>query len=165
MTEWRDVVGYEGLYRVSSDGEIEHLKRNILLSQSTTALGYSVVTLFKNGSKLMVRVHRLVAQAFIPNPDDKPQVNHKDGKKQNNRVDNLEWNTQLENNRHARQTGLNPPLRGERNGSSKLTSTEVESIKELLKVGELPQHKIGRLFGVSQGTVSLINSGMLWSHI
>ena len=102
--EWRPVVGYEGLYEVSNLGRVKSLnyhstgKEGILRQKTTKKLGYKLVTLSKNGKKEFFRVHRLVAQAFIPNQDNLPCINHKDEKPSNNRVDNLEWCTYQYNN-------------------------------------------------------------------
>lgn len=91
---WKDIEGYEGLYQVSNMGRVRSLRKNIILRQSITN-GYEKAALYKNkkGYKYFL-IHRLVANAFIPNPDNLPQVNHKDENKLNNCVDNLEWCTQ-----------------------------------------------------------------------
>lgn len=83
------------------------LKRGRVLSQRITEKGYLDCGITHEGKTKTIRAHRLVAEAFIPNPENKPQVNHKDGNKLNNCVDNLEWNTSTENVRHAWKTGLN----------------------------------------------------------
>ena len=104
--EWRDVVGYEGLYQVSNFGRVKSLPRNgtvnmvRILRPNIKKTGYINYALQKNNALKTFLAHRLVAQAFMPNPDNLPQVNHIDGDKTNNRVDNLEWCTQLENIRH-----------------------------------------------------------------
>jgi hypothetical protein len=102
---WKDVKGYEGLYQVSNLGRIKSIirKGKILSNKSHR---YISVIFYKNKLRKNIRVHRLVAGAFIPNPENKPQVNHIDGNKKNNNVNNLEWNTQLENIRHAYRTGI-----------------------------------------------------------
>ena len=115
---WKDVIGYEGLYQVSNLGRIKALKKCVIqtnrsyimkekiIKQNILYSGYYYVNLYKNNKVNRVLVHRVVSQAFIPNTDNKPQVNHKDGNKLNNCVDNLEWVSASENNYHAIKTGL-----------------------------------------------------------
>ena len=91
MEEWKNVIGYEGLYEVSNKGNVRNVRRNTLLKLSKNYYGYIQVWLYKNGIRTGFKVHRLVAQAFIPNPDNLPQINHKDEDKLNNCVENLEW--------------------------------------------------------------------------
>ena len=95
---WKDVVGYEGLYKISNLGNVYSLYTNKELSKVTRKDGYQYVSLSKNKSRKLKLIHRLVAEAFIPNPDNLPIINHKDEKPSNNRVDNLEWCTYSYNN-------------------------------------------------------------------
>ena len=97
---WRDIKGYEGLYQVSNWGKVRNGKGQIMF-QEPNHKGYMRVRLVKSGNKKNKRVSRLVAEAFIPNPDNLPQVNHKDGNKMNNSFTNLEWITMEENIEHA----------------------------------------------------------------
>lgn len=112
---WKDVVGYEGLYVVSTLGNVLGTKRNIILKQSTNRKGYRQVVLSKHGEQKTMSVHRLVAEAFILNVNNKPQVNHIDGDKRNNRVTNLEWATNSENQLHAWSNGLQKDVSGSNN--------------------------------------------------
>ena len=93
MEEWRAVPGYEGLYEVSNKGNVRNVRRNTLLRLQKTNDGYIRVFLYKNGIRTVLSVHRLVAKIFIENPDNLPQVNHRDENPSNNNVDNLEWCT------------------------------------------------------------------------
>ena len=108
---WKDIPGYEGLYQVSNLGKVKslnkyHHKREQILKSRITKYGYYETALCKNGKMKFIGTHRLVALAFIPNLLNKEQINHKDGNKLNNFVDNLEWCTSLENIHHAIRTGL-----------------------------------------------------------
>lgn len=112
--EWRDVIGYEGLYQVSNLGRVRSLDRYACCKNNSQRLikgrvlafdydkdGYPRVCLSNNGKHITVQVHRLVAQAFLPNPDNLPCINHKDECITNNRVDNLEWCTYKYNNNYG----------------------------------------------------------------
>lgn len=117
--EWKEIKGYEGKYIISNYGEIISLPRykqnksklqyvepKEILRYVNPKNGYVYVQLWNNANYKNIRLHKLVAQTFIPNKDNKPQINHIDGNKQNNRVDNLEWCTSSENIKHAYKIGL-----------------------------------------------------------
>lgn len=102
MQEWKPVVNYEGLYVVSNDGQVKSLFRyKRTLKQSVGKHGYCTVELFKNGKSKRLLVHRITAQAFIPNPNCFPQINHIDENRLNNSVNNLEWCTAKYNANHG----------------------------------------------------------------
>lgn len=103
---WKDIPGYEGYYIVSSLGRVYSVKKKLLKVPWLTQRGYHEIALYRNTDRKVWKVHRIVAVAFIPNPNHKPQVNHLDGNKINNRLDNLEWVTAKENVIHAFATGL-----------------------------------------------------------
>lgn len=116
--EWKDIKEYEGLYQISNMGRVKsiHYHRSRLavdkcLVPRIPPDRYPYVGLFKNGKLKHVYLHRLVAEYFIPNPDNKPYVNHKDGDKTNNRVDNLEWVTAKENTLHQYRVLHKVPIR------------------------------------------------------
>lgn len=106
MEMWKEIPGTEGQYQISNYGKVRTVKTGRVLTPAIDERGYERVCLFKYDRERRYKVHRLVAITFIPNPDNKPQVNHKDGNKRNNFVDNLEWVTNEENMRHANATGL-----------------------------------------------------------
>lgn len=116
---WKDIKGYEGLYQISDVGRVKSLDQYIKCKKNNKRLikgkilktyinenGYEWVRLYNNTKRKIYRVHRLVAEAFIDNPENKPCVNHKDGNKENNKLDNLEWCTHSENMKHAFQNKL-----------------------------------------------------------
>ena len=102
IEEWRDVPGYEGLYEVSDWGRVKNIKTGRILKPANNGWGYLFVVLCKNGIKTAAKIHRLVAYAFIPNPQNLPQINHRDEDKTNNSVDNLEWCTCEYNNNYSK---------------------------------------------------------------
>ena len=116
---WKDVSGYEGLYKISNYGRVmimsrfqdkgrfSHFSKQRTKLQFKNQRGYLRIGLIKNGKNKNFSVHRLVAEAFIPNPENKEQINHIDGNKENNHTSNLEWCTGKENCTHAFKNGLN----------------------------------------------------------
>ena len=176
---WKDIEGYEGIYQVSSNGNVKSLSRMILftsklnkkyerpygektLSPKVDKDGYLLVNLYLNKSPKTHKVHRLVATHFIDNLESKPQVNHIDGMKTNNEVQNLEWVTPKENLAHASLEGL---LRvGSSHGNSKLTEKQIIEIFNLSKSG-LSQSKIGEMFNVNQNAIWKILNRKTWSHV
>jgi hypothetical protein len=148
---WLPVVGYESSYSVSNLGRIKsldrylpssygkvQLKKGMILRQSRTTHGYLKVELSFNGLKKSKRSHRLVAEAFIPNHFRKEQVNHINGIKDDNGVENLEWCTQQENIIHALANNLMKLNPGEQHPKAKLNWETVKEIRIRLENGELP---------------------------
>lgn len=175
MTEkWMPVVGWEGLYEVSSQGRVRSLprfyksgsKQGIVLSPTLFTTGYLYVMLHPGRKK--ATVHSLVAKAFLENKDNKKQINHKDGIKSNNQIANLEWCTCSENALHAYKTGLRVPTKGTEKGdkcpSSKLNGVQVLAIKIRLEKGESCK-SIARDYPVQVGTIGHIKAGTTWTHI
>jgi hypothetical protein len=173
--EWRPIKEYEGLYEVSDTGLVKALEKRVergkcnrtwkehIKKYGVDSKGYLRVTLSKDGTNKTYKVHRLVATAFTPNPDNLPQVNHIDGNKSNNCVSNLEWCTQSENMRHAFNTGLNHN-NGEFNSQSKLTQEDVELIRTVYKPRdkEFSTVALAKKYGVHRKTITRIITGQYW---
>ena len=115
MEEWLNISGYEGLYQVSNLGKVRSFKSGKwqTLKNRLTPRGYYIVTLYKDGKATSKWVHRLVAQAFIPNPENLPQINHEDEDKLNNAASNLEWcDSKYNNNYGTKKERLKKSLKG-----------------------------------------------------
>jgi hypothetical protein len=149
---WKDVVGWEGLYEVSNlgrvkslDKTIKHNNKNCLanirgrLLKQCKATGYCKIVLAENAHKVSASVHRLVAEAFIPNSESKRTVNHKNGIKTDNRVENLEWATQKENVHHAYQNKLAVGKKWTRQVINTETGEIYNSVTLAAKMHNIPQ--------------------------
>lgn len=142
MEIWKDIKDYEGRYQVSNLGRIRSLLDCFLEPKEPTikktyigTQGYEVVSFYKHTKMQLKKVHRLIAEAFVQNPDNKPFINHINGIKHDNRLDNLEWCTPKENMVHARDTGLNIRKKGEESNRSAWTNQEVIEIKTDINAG------------------------------
>ena len=162
MKEWRDIKGYESLYQVSNLGRVKSLgnsksKKEKILSLSTRKDGRLQVCLYKNGASKMFKVHRLVAEVFIPNPNNLPQINHKDENPKNNTIGNLEWCTAEYNmNYGSRNTRISRANKGisrnkdiSRNkGSKNARARKVQCITTGKKFNTIKE--AGEYYGLSQ---------------
>lgn len=174
---WKDVTGYEGAYQVSNFGNVrsldriiktssgkEYFEKGVTKSQRLNADGYPRVTLSKHSKKTNHRVYRLVAIEFIPNPHNKPQINHINGIKTDNRVENLEWCTIQENIKHSNETGLAKVASGENHIWATLTDEQVLDIYKRSNSGE-PQLDIAKDYNTSISVVSRIKNGRRWANL
>lgn len=169
---WKYIEGYEGQYQVSNKGRVRSVTRKdnlnrirkgkILKLFSDNNKGYLAVDLFGKKKK----VHRLIAQTFIPNPLNKPQVNHIDGNKVNNEVGNLEWATKEENIQHSFNEGL-VSRKGEKNSQSKLTAEDVRYIRANYKFRDekFGSRALAQKFAVHKTTINRIIRGEKWRDI
>ena len=170
---WKDIKGYEGSYQVSNLGRVKSLSREIyfsnrdyinltkeiILKPGNNGKGYLCVSFSKNNRQKSFRVHRLVAKAFIPNLKNKPQVNHKDGDKKNNCIENLEWCDNYENFQHALKNNL--IASGVRAGMSKLTKRQVLEICKDSRSFRV----LGKIYGVNSSNISDIKNRKSWKRI
>lgn len=169
---WRDVVGYEGFYKISNLGKVISVNRIDVRGQHRKPVeksqrlnnGYFVTTLHKDKVRKTMKVHRLVAMAFIPNPENKPQVNHKDGNKLNNHLDNLEWCTAKENTIHARDNNL-LSIVGVNNYQTNLTERDVQIMRWMVNIAGFSYQSTADFFETTKSTVGYIIKGRSWKHL
>jgi hypothetical protein len=173
MEIFKDIEGYEGYYQISNLGKVKSLHRIVdnhsgfkkvlkekFLNPNISKTGYYVVSFKKNNIKKTFKVHRLIANSFIPHVKDKKFVNHINGIKTDNRIENLEWCTILENNLHARKTGLVNDS-GCNHVSSKLTEEQVVFIiKSSLKLKDL-----GNMFNVDFTTIYKVKKRITYKNV
>ena len=163
MEIWKPVKGYEDSYEVSSLGNVRGLKYNIILKPHIKNK-YLAVNLYKDTCKHFY-VHRLVAEAFIPNVLNLPEVNHIDCDKHNNSAENLEWCNRIRNLNHSYENGLKRI--GESHGQHKLTEQEVLQIRnEYVKNSkDKSLHKLAEKYNVHWSTIQAIVTGRIWKHL
>ena len=172
---WKYIPGYHKYYQVNKSGKIRSVTRTItdkvghvytiksrhIIPEINKNNGYLMVHLCKNGIRKALYVHKIVAEAFIPNEDHLPVVNHKNGNKLDCRASNLEWCTYSENNKYAYDTGLKP--KGEGHYKSVLTEKDVKKIRSEGKWGTFQE--IANMYGVSGATIRDILLNRTWSDI
>lgn len=149
-------------YEISNYGNVFSNKRNKYLKLCPQK-GYRIVCLLNNHKQYVKMVHKLVALAFIPNPHNYLEINHIDGNKANNNVNNLEWCNHLQNMQHAMKNQLVPAMKGISNGRAILTDSQVIEIYKLK--GILTGVKIAKKYNISTSTVSSILKKKTWKHI
>lgn len=160
MEEWKIINGYSN-YEISSCGRIRNIKGNIR-KQQTHYKGYKIISLRgDNGKRKTLKVHRLVAEAFIKNNENYDQVNHIDTNKTNNNVENLEWCNNSQNQKHAFQNKLKNN-HGINNPNCKLTTDQV---KEILKNKNETSIYFAKKYNVSRSTISKIRTHKNWRFI
>lgn len=159
-----DVLNFEGRYLVTDDGKVWSNLRNKFLKPGLDKDGYEIVCLHKNGVAYWFRLHRLIAKTFIPNPDGKPEINHIDGNKRNNSIDNLEWVTSSENKYHAFKHNLKEKTVGEKHGMHVLSNKQVQMIRFIYGLGGVSQSTIGKIYGVRQEQICRIVNYKSWKE-
>ncbi len=180
MEIWKDINGYEGYYQISNQGNVRsvdrfdgvHDRKGTIIRHGLKQNGYLQVGLRKHGTRKWFGVHRLVAIHFIKNPDNKPQVNHIDGNKQNNTVENLEWVTEKENQNHAARIGLRDNMpKGEKHANYGKYGANSRSAKPVIrrdpKTGETKLYKakiLAKDEGFDVTSISKCCHGKLKTH-
>ncbi|MED5492674.1 MAG: NUMOD4 domain-containing protein [Pseudomonadota bacterium] len=174
---WKPISGYEGLYEVSNLGRVKSLGRmrvtkgggkswlpERIKAASSQREGYVSAHLYKNSKMSKRYIHRLVAEAFLANPNSLPQVNHLDGDKANNAATNLEWCSASDNCRHAVDFEIYQTARGEQSAMAKLTEESVIEIRQMAASGWL-HREIAEIFGVGRKAVTKIVNRQRWKHV
>lgn len=167
---WVDIPEYEGIYLVSNMGRVKVLararKKSFIMKQWLNQNGYLQLLLIKGEKPKRFGVHRLVCLSFLPNPADKPQINHINFIRTDNRLVNLEWCTCKENLDHTRNHGRMPRLNmeGQLNTNSKLTESDIYELYNHLKMGGQKRDFYLRK-GVGKATINEIINGKRWSHL
>ena len=154
-------------YLVYSDGRIYSVRNDIFLKPCINNRNYLTVRLYVNKKRVQVSVHRLVGIAFLePSPNDKPDINHKDGDKRNNDISNLEWTNDSENGKHAYKIGLKDvrKLQGEQSSSAILDNNTVLEIRKLRAAG-WKLRELSDRYGIHVGHISKVASGKSWKHL
>jgi DNA-binding transcriptional regulator YiaG len=160
---WKDVVGYEGIYIVSSLGNIKNIKTGRDISLCTN-LGYARISLSKNGNIINRTVHSLVMESFVGVRHKNFVINHIDGNKSNNTIYNLEYCSQSYNRKEDFRTGRQS-FKGEKNNKSKLTELKVLEIVELRKQKKISYRALATLYNVHFTGISNIFNGHTWSEL
>lgn len=156
--------GTEYDYYIHNNGIVENSKTGKIICQSIKINGYSHVILHKDCKNKYMTAHRLVAMHFIPNTENKPEVNHIDGNKQNNHYLNLEWVTSSENKKHCYVKGL-ASHRGIKNKQVKLSENDVLEIRKLFSQSSFSRIELVKMFKISKSHVDRILRKESWSHI
>lgn len=162
-TQWKSIKGYEGLYEVSNTGLIRNVKRNSLLAY-TTSRGYLKARLWdsKRGIARMHRVHRLVAEAFVPNPFNLPEVNHLDENKENNKAENLAWCSHADNIKHSIASGKIPTTKVAQFSLEGEYIRDFQSASEAERVTGIPRTHICKVILGRYGFKSA--GGFIWKQ-
>jgi phage RecT family recombinase len=175
---WINIKDYEELYKISNCGRIKNLERKIkkwngfrthkekIIKQFFSEDGYLRVQLWKNGENKKYQVARLVGESFIPNIDNKPEINHRNGIKTDNRATELEWATHKENISHSINSGLKGDIkRGGQLPQTILKEGDISMIRQIYAEGNTTQNELSEMFNVSRGAINNITNGRNWKHI
>jgi hypothetical protein len=157
IEQWKDIKGYEGFYQVSNLGNVKNIKRNTIRKLKEDNSGYLHCLLSANAVRKTFLVHRLVAAAFIDNPENKPFINHINANRSDNCVENLEWCTQKENINHSRKMGnqFHSTLKGEKHHNTQISDERVTLMRKARQLG-MTHKDIAMLVGISVSYTTMI---------
>ena len=165
---WRDVEGSGGMYKISTYSRVKSFKWGYAKILKPCLRGtYLAVNLFFGGKRNSLNIHVLAARTFIPNPEDKPEVNHRDGNKFNCHISNLEWTTSAENTQHAFKMGLVTRAQGAENSRAKLTESQVREILRICIPGDrtFGIAALSRKFGTSESIIRRVVQGKTYKNV
>lgn len=175
---WKNITGYEGLYQISDTGLVKSLKRTCnskngklrivpekILTPKLDKDGYLVLHLSKNNKRWYISIHRLVGLNFISNVFNFPEINHKDGNKLNNNVNNLEWCTTKKNVQHSFDIGLNIPKKGSKRAMSKMTEEKVIEVRNRYKNENISLKILSKDYNICAQTLHSIINRKTWKHV
>lgn len=173
MEIWKDIVGFEGIYKISNTGRVVSLPKTKIecgrksgneLKEKIGRAGYIYVALRKDKKQNNYLIHRLIAKAFIPNTNNKPCINHINSIRTDNRIENLEWCTYSENNSHAHKVGGQGKYVGEKHSQSKLTKLQVEEIRAKYKKYKYTMIMLSLEYGASKSAIQAIINNKTWKN-
>jgi hypothetical protein len=176
---WNFLENSDNQYQISNAGRFKSIFRRrycgknkglkIVYSDHLYSLycnnGYMQVTFSQKNFQKTEKIHKLVAKYFIPNPNNYPEINHKNGISIDNRVENLEWCNRQQNMQHAHKMGLMNMEKGEERYNVKLTEAKVKEIRKLRKENKIPTRKLAKMFEVSRSTIIDILTKRRWKHV
>lgn len=175
IEEWFDIPNFEGIYQVTRSGKIKKIGKKSkykdliypdkMMKHNTHTNKYKYITFMVDGVKKYYSIHRLLASIFIANPENKPQVNHINGIKDDNRLENLEWVTLSGNMQHAAKNGLLKPKRGESNYGARLCEDDVRSIRRMSDVHGIPITHIAKMYDMGSTIIWMIVKRRKWASI
>jgi predicted XRE-type DNA-binding protein len=175
---WKYIPSLKGFYMASNLGRLKRLERQVvypkggvrvfpdlILKSTVNPMGYVSVYISIEKSRRVYMTHRLVGEAFLDNPENKPYINHKNSIRNDNRIENLEWCTAAENNQHAFDHGFGNVKSGEGNHFSKIKAEEVKKIYTMSIKGDMMQKDIASMFSITRSHVSSIKLKKAWKEL
>lgn len=172
MEIWKSIKEYRGIYSISTFGRVRKDRKGNgptwigkILKPQINSRGYYHVRLYKKGIQSTIRIHSLVAKAFLKKDRIRKFVNHKDGNKFNNNMTNLEYMTTSENHRHAFRNGFRISVKGSQHNQAKLTEKQVIEMREKHKTGNYKYRELSKIYKINESTAWQIINYQRWKHV